>query len=124
MRKLTAKEAREIKIPNEVKEQHSLSADDLKKEIFDIENTDIWPLWPILPVKNVMWRHVNSGLPWSAVVIAMGGDDGKIERRVYLVNAFDLKECGFANTHDVRNKAEFLEYATWEEMIEAGWRVD
>lgn len=124
MREITAKDARAIKIPDGVKDQHKMSMEDMKKEIFDFENIEIWPLWPILPLKNVMWRHVDFSLPWSAVMIAVGDNDGKIEKRVYLVGAFDLKEHGFATTHDIRDKAEFLEYSTWEEMVEAGWRVD
>lgn len=124
MRKITAKEAGAIKIPDDVKSQHNMSMEDLEKEIFDIENVENWPLWPILPIKNVMWRQVDSRLPWSVTMVAMGDNDGNLERRVYLIGAFDLKECGLTTIQDVRDKVEFLEYATWKEMIEAGWRVD
>jgi hypothetical protein len=124
MKKMTAKEAREIKIPDDIKEHNKMSMEEMEKEIFDFENSYIWPLWPILPVKNVMWRHVDSRLPWSAVIVAIGDNDGKIEKRVYLIGPFDLKEHGITTTRDIRDKVEFLEYATWGEMIEAGWRVD
>lgn len=124
MRLVTAKDAREIKIPDQVKDQYKMSIDDMKKEIFDFENVECWPLWPMLPIKNVMWRHVDFRLPWSAVMIAMVDNDGKREKRVYLIGAYDLKEHGIATTHDIRDKVEFLQYVTWEEMVEAGWRVD
>jgi hypothetical protein len=101
-----------------------MSIDDIEKEIFDIEDVKNWPLWPILPLKNVMWRHVDSRLPWSATMIAMGDNDGNIEKRVYLVGPFDLKEHGLTTTGDIRDNVDFLEYATWKDMIEAGWRVD
>jgi hypothetical protein len=124
MRKLTAKEAKALKISEQVKEQYKISPDDMKREIFDLECVDMWPLWPIMPMKNVMWRHIDFRLPWSAIVVAIGDNDGNIEKRVYLVGAFDLKEQGLSTTHDIRDKVEFLEYATWEQMVEDGWRVD
>ncbi len=124
MIKMTAKEAAAIKIPDKVKGQCKMSAEEIEKEIFDIENVEDWPLWPILPMKNVAWRYIDSRLPWSASMVAMGDNDSNIEKRVYLIGAFDLRENGLLTTHDIRNKVEFLEYATWEEMIDAGWRVD
>jgi len=55
-------------------------------------------------MKNVMWRQVDSRLPWSATIIAMSDNDGNIEKRVYLVNAFDLRELGLKTMQDVRDK--------------------
>lgn len=124
MRKMTAEDARAIKIPDGVKDHYKMGADNMQKEIFDFENAGCWPMWPILPLKNVMLRHVNVSIPWSAIMIAMGDNDGKLEKRVYLIGPFDLKEHGLSTTHDIRDKVEYLEYSTWEEMIDAGWRVD
>lgn len=124
MREITAEDAMKIKIPNNVREQFAMDVGGMEKEIFEIESFVNWPLWPVLPMKNVMWRQVDSRLPWSATIIAMVDNEGNMEKRVYLINTFGLRERGLKTIQDVRDKVEFLEYKTWKEMIDNGWRVD
>lgn len=69
---------------------------------------DAWPNWPLLPMK----KSVEHGMPNVAVMVDAGLDTGKVV--LYLANMWSENLTG----------SEKLEFASVDDLLEAGWRVD
>jgi hypothetical protein len=75
-----------------------------------------WPLWPLLPLRRVISSGVELGLLYDA----RGAQDlYGYSATVFLTNMFEMPD----------DDAEFLNlprhvYDSFEELLDAGWRVD
>src|SRR6266567_549596 len=75
-----------------------------------------WPLWPLLPLRRVNSAGVELGLLYDARGVQnLYG----YSTTVFLTNMFEMPD----------NDAEFLKlprhvYDSFEELLDAGWRVD
>ncbi len=75
-----------------------------------IDNPDLWPNWPFLPVKRRDNSLENKNL---GVLI----DENDSHRTVYHVYMFDLPKNG------LKDKPKTL-YPNTDTMIAEGWRID
>lgn len=88
-----------------------LTPDEEVQEVADIANEDGWPLWPVLPMKNLYEDGEHLGLMFSG-------------RRtiVYLMNLFDLRP-GITYLDNLKGKP-FVEFESTEALVKAGWVGD
>ena len=92
---------------------HSRTPEELKKDLEGMKNPDIWPQWPVLPVK----RHSDEkGIEVGLIV----EKDMKspVESIVYLNNMFSLKSW------EDLDKMPNLKYESFEALQADGWVVD
>lgn len=77
-----------------------------------MQDPNDWPAWPLLPLK----RHTPDD-PLDCGFIAELVMDVAIEPVVYHGLIFEAAEV-------MRDESRWLRYATWDELYDAGWRVD
>jgi len=81
-----------------------------------IRNPASWSMGSVLPMKNFAQLDSADRPTLGCLILGRG------LTRVHHVNWYDLAE--HVTSHDGIDKLEQTEYATLDEMLEAGWRVD
>ena len=83
-------------------------------EIEFMVNSDNWPCFPVLPIVNREYPKEN-GLSGAGILVA---DNGPI---VYKLNMFTLQS---GSLDWQLQEAEKVTFASFDELYDAGWRVD
>jgi len=86
------------------------NTEERKEAIELIENPDEWPRWPTLPVKRIP--------PGEFGFLREVGLSGVVKPVVYLRNASDLE------TVKTFDEIETIEYSSFNQMFDYGWRID
>lgn len=89
------------------------SEEEIVEEAFFIRMEPGWPLWPILPVKNLLTDEHRDRLG-----ILVSGD----LTTVYRMTMFDLKS-GVSVAEQIKD-VEKIEFDSVEDMVRAGWVGD
>lgn len=93
----------------------------IEEEVGFIERQQIWPMWPLLPVK-----HVNRGdrdhPKDEEVGIMVGSLTNNIEPTVYLINLYSLKKD--VSVGEQLQGVRTLEFESITELVRAGWIGD
>lgn len=90
----------------------TLSDDQVTKEVADINNEDIWPLWPILPMKLLGGpTDDRTGILWCSD-----------KTRIYRLTLIDLKPN--VPLEEQFKDVEVLEFESVEAMVREGWVGD
>ncbi len=90
---------------------------DLDEEVAAVERYQLWPMFPVLPVKRA-----GGGFDDSNFGVIVATLDGLVlPVRVYKINLFDLKTGPLGPQLE---GIEFEEFSTAREMVEAGWIGD
>ena len=93
-----------------------LSDDEVAEEASFIEKETHWPLWPVLPVKNVNRGGLNH--PKDEEIGIMVAGHGP---KVYLIGLYDLEGGPItAQLEGIRA----LVFGSLRELVEAGWIGD
>lgn len=90
-----------------------LDATEVRTEAGKIRNEKLWPLWPVLPLKNI-YRRGNTGTDLPQLGVLTSG-------RLTLVYITDMYSAAVPGCLDTCKKESF---ASVEDMVRAGWVGD
>jgi hypothetical protein len=85
-----------------------------KEDLKMMKDPDTWTHWPILPMKKV----VGPEMPKMGFMLATG------KPVVYLTNMCDLRGLGVSTIQEVMEKVPSKEYASFEKILDDGWKID
>lgn len=92
------------------------TAEERGQEIEMMQSPARWPAWPMLPLK----RKDTDG-PMMGLLLEVGLAVGlKVESTVYLTNLFEFPGMSL----EARREVKFLEYSSFEALLDDGWVVD
>lgn len=98
-----------------------MTEEEVADETHMIRAHELWPVWPVLPVKNGLDRD-ERGWPRHGIIVSGGLRAGVQEPvKVYIVNLFDLKTGPLGPQLEGK---ETIEFETVETMVRAGWIGD
>ena len=93
-----------------------LTEDQAKQEVQSIRSEEIWPLWPVLPMKNI-----HRGEPDYPQDRTHGLMFAPEFTKVWIMSLFELKAGLIRPQLEGR---ECLEFASTEALVAAGWVAD
>lgn len=94
---------------------------EIAEEASFIERQQIWPLWPLLPVKNM--NRGDADYPRDETHgIMVGSLDLDVKPHVYLKNLYDFQP-GVSIGEQLQG-VRVLEFDSIEELVRAGWIGD
>lgn len=101
-----------------------MNAEELTREAFWIDNEGGWPLWPVLPLKNIYRGDPNFKGPDHGMIIASPGNPDRADnppRTLFFMNIFDLK-AGALEPQLVNVPS--VSFESTAAMVAAGWIGD